>query len=266
MCTQRACVLLTLVMLLSLTTLSLAAPKKVATTFPKAATRSAVVSSPTGRLTVALPSEGCPSANRWLPCCTMCGIGTSEIPCFKPNDPIKRNEAAFVVRRSAGFPLPATYNFPFADVTNQTVGYEAIETLYNLGVVSGAPCQPPQSKPCFFPGNNLRRDEMAGIVRKAMQVLDPPTVVTVTPTNTPSSTNTPTITNTPTSTLTPTNTSTITNTPTSTLTPTNTSTRTSTPTSTPTLTPTGTPTSKPSNTPGKPTFTPTNTPSNLAVG
>lgn len=78
--------------------------------------------------------------------------------CFKPNNPISRAEIALIVRRARAFPLFTPTLPTFVDVQPNYFAYSTIETLYQHGIISGAPCG---GGLCFRPNSNVRRDELA---------------------------------------------------------------------------------------------------------
>ncbi len=94
------------------------------------------------------------------PSCQAAGVA---YPCYLPNRAITRAELTKLVGRAAGYPLYTPQGGQsYVDVAPSNVFYTAIETAAHKGVVSGYPDH------SFRPNQSIRRDEMAGIVYKAM--------------------------------------------------------------------------------------------------
>jgi len=93
-----------------------------------------------------------------------CTAHGATYPCYLPNIPITRGQLTKLVVDAAHYPpyTPTGGGQDFTDVPPTNVFYTAIETTYHMGVVYGYPDN------TFRPSNNIRRDEMAGIVYKAI--------------------------------------------------------------------------------------------------
>ncbi len=80
---------------------------------------------------------------------------------FKPNDPIKRVHAVYMLLRELGI-TPSNPKDPgFSDVRPGSPGYEEIATAANLGIINGLP------DGRFNPNGTLTRGQMAKIVTDA---------------------------------------------------------------------------------------------------
>jgi S-layer homology domain len=96
--------------------------------------------------------------------CAAHGLGN---PCYLPNLPITRAQLTKLVVNAAHYILYTPTGGPdFIDVPPSNVFYVSIETAYHYGVVNGYPGR------IFLPNANIRRDEMAQIVYKA--IITPP--------------------------------------------------------------------------------------------
>jgi hypothetical protein len=84
-------------------------------------------------------------------------------PCYLPNLAITRGQLTKLVVNAAQYPLYTPGSGPtFTDVPTSNVFYVSIETAAHKAVVNGYPDH------TFRPNNNIRRDEMAQIVFKAV--------------------------------------------------------------------------------------------------
>ncbi len=92
-----------------------------------------------------------------------CQAAGQPYPCYLPNRPITRGQLTKLVVNATHYPLYTPTSGPtFTDVPASNVFYASIETAAHKMVVSG------YSDHTFRPNNNIRRDEMAQIVYKAV--------------------------------------------------------------------------------------------------
>jgi S-layer homology domain len=93
--------------------------------------------------------------------CTAYGVG---IPCYLPELPITRGQLTKLVVNAGGYPAitPTGGRPDFTDVPPTNVFYGSIETAYHNAIIKGYPDN------TFRPDKSIRRDEMAGIVYRAI--------------------------------------------------------------------------------------------------
>lgn len=91
--------------------------------------------------------------------CAGAGLG---YPCFLPNAPISRAQAAVITVRAFGWPIDTSGGPHFSDVAADNFAYGAIETCYNRGVVNGI------GGGLFAPNANVTRAQLAVMLYKAL--------------------------------------------------------------------------------------------------
>ncbi|HYP40218.1 MAG TPA: S-layer homology domain-containing protein [Chloroflexia bacterium] len=95
-------------------------------------------------------------------------------PYFRPYANVTRKQIAKMVDKAAGFSELQT-NQVFEDISSYHSEYVHINRLANRGVMSGypcgevpeEPCDPPENRPYFRPGNNATRGQISKIVSNA---------------------------------------------------------------------------------------------------
>ncbi len=92
-----------------------------------------------------------------------CAAAGAAFPCYLPNRPITRAELTKLAVKAAGYPrITPTSGPTFVDVPASYFAYTYIETAYAHGIIRGTDATH------FQPARNIRRDEMAQIVFKAV--------------------------------------------------------------------------------------------------
>ncbi len=85
---------------------------------------------------------------------------------FRPNALVTRAQVAKIVTLARHYPLLNPTQARFQDVPVGSFAYPYVETLVSKGILSGAACGPAS---CFRPNDNIRRDELAKVVRRAVE-------------------------------------------------------------------------------------------------
>ena len=85
---------------------------------------------------------------------------------FRPNALVTRAQVAKIVTLARHYPLLNPTQARFQDVPAGSFAYPYVETLVSKGILSGAACGPAS---CFRPNDNIRRDELAKVVRRAVE-------------------------------------------------------------------------------------------------
>ena len=92
-----------------------------------------------------------------------CAAAGATFPCYLPNQAITRAELTKLAVKAAGYPrITPTSGPTFVDVPPSYFAYTYIETGYAHGIIRGTDATH------FQPARNIRRDEMAQIVYKAV--------------------------------------------------------------------------------------------------
>ena len=91
-------------------------------------------------------------------------------PCFGPNVPISRGQAAVLIQRVRSYPLSTLVVATFADLPPGVFAYAEVEALYQRWVVSGGYCPGNGEVRCFFPGQSIRRGELSRILRRSLDL------------------------------------------------------------------------------------------------
>ena len=91
--------------------------------------------------------------------CTARGLA---YPCFLPNDPITRAQTVIITVRAYNWPINTSGGPHFTDVPPSNFAYNAVETAYNKGVVSGT------GGGLFSPNANVTRGQIAKVVDLAL--------------------------------------------------------------------------------------------------
>jgi hypothetical protein len=149
---------------------------------------------------------GYPCGGPFEPC-----VPPTNLPYYRPNNPVTRGQTAKIVAIAAGFTETPTAQ-TFEDVPPDSTFYPWVEPMAHRGIIGGypcggifEPCLPPANRPYFRPNNNVTRGQTAKIVTNALlpncQFPSPtptsaPLTVTTTPTSTPTG-GPPTMTSTP---------------------------------------------------------------------
>ena len=92
--------------------------------------------------------------------------------CYGPNINISRAQVVVIVQRVRAYSLFTPTAATFSDVPSGSFGYQAIETLVNKGIISGAACTG-GSGLCFRPNDSIKRGELSKVVRRAIETLAP---------------------------------------------------------------------------------------------
>jgi S-layer homology domain len=92
----------------------------------------------------------------------ICAARQVAYPCFLPNDPISRAQAAVITVRAFGWPLDTSGGPHFSDVPAANYAYSAVETCYNRGVVNGI------GGGLFAPNANVTRAQLTRILYGAL--------------------------------------------------------------------------------------------------
>jgi|GEM_PF-3260446 len=97
--------------------------------------------------------------------CVALGV---QPPCYGPNVLITRAQVAVITKRARNYPDFTPASPSFSDVPANNFAYLAIETLYQRAIISGATCSG-GSTLCFRPNDNIKRGELAKVVRRAIE-------------------------------------------------------------------------------------------------
>jgi S-layer homology domain len=92
----------------------------------------------------------------------MCVARQATYPCFLPNDPVSRAQTAVITQRAFGWPIDTTGGPHFSDVSTSNFAYDAVETCYNRGVISGI------GGGLFAPNQSVTRAQLARILYGAL--------------------------------------------------------------------------------------------------
>ena len=91
-----------------------------------------------------------------------CDARQIAYPCFLPDDPISRAQAAVITARAFNWPIDTSGGPHFSDVTTDNYAYGAVETCYHRGIVTGI------GGGLFAPNANVTRAQLAVMLYKAL--------------------------------------------------------------------------------------------------
>lgn len=91
-----------------------------------------------------------------------CATNHAAFPCFLPNAPVTRAQAATIVQRAFAWPLDTSGGQIFSDVPPNYYAYAEIETCYHHGIINGV------GNGQFAPDQSIARSQIAAILYRAL--------------------------------------------------------------------------------------------------